>query len=211
MPNLLPVLRGRRSWFEGTIWCVSVLRAIKRKVSPRFTLLSARKAINLKWFHMCALWKDPCVNLLGPVLRTKTAELQESGWGMTSDPEGGGGGDEKTFFSVTFYNFQKLGGGGVGGWRLSQPLPLRGAWRRLQNSPLLRQKSENRGFWASFDARSWNGRTRRAMGREARGKRKWGDIRLSLHFLFPLAARLLPRPVLPFNDRASKLAQKPRF
>ena len=31
------------------------------------------------------------------------------------------------------------------------------------------------------------------------------------HFLFSLAAQLLPRPVLPFHDCASKLTQKPRF
>ena len=47
----------------------------------------------------------------------------------------------------------------------------------LQNSPFLRQKSENRGFWASFDARSWNGRTGREGSRAARGKRKWGERR----------------------------------
>ena len=52
----------------------------------------------------------------------------------------------------------------------------RGTVSRLQNSPFLRQKSENRFFP-----------------------------------LFRLAARLLPRPVLPFHDRASKPAQKPRF
>ena len=39
----------------------------------------------------------------------------------------------------------------------------------LQNSPFLRQKSENRGFWASFDARSWNGRTGR--GEKGNGER----------------------------------------
>ena len=40
------------------------------------------------------------------------------------------------------------------------------------------------------------------------------SLSLSPHLLFPgpLAARLLPRPVLPFHDRASKFAQnKPRF
>ena len=40
------------------------------------------------------------------------------------------------------------------------------------------------------------------------------SLSLSPHFLFPgpLAARLLPRPVLPFHDRVSKFAQnKPHF
>ena len=69
-------------------------------------------------------------------------------------------------------------------------------WNRLQNSPFLRQKSENRGFWSSFGARSWNGRTGRGRSRAPS---------LSPHFLFPLLARLLPRPVLPFHDRAPKL------
>ena len=31
-----------------------------------------------------------------------------------------------------------------------------------------------------------------------------GERGLSPNFLFPLAARILPRPVLPFHDRASK-------
>ena len=39
------------------------------------------------------------------------------------------------------------------------------------------------------------------------GKRKWGER----YFLFPLAARLLPRTVLPFHDRAPKFAQKSYF
>ena len=42
-------------------------------------------------------------------------------------------------------------------------------------------------------------------GERAEGK----DFRFSPHFFFLLAARLLPRPVLPY--RAPKLAQKPRF
>ena len=36
---------------------------------------------------------------------------------------------------------------------------------RLQNGPFLRQKSENRGFWASFGTRSWSGRTGRGRSR----------------------------------------------
>ena len=91
---------------------------------------------------------------------------------------------------------------------------------RLQNSPFLRQKFEKRGFWASFDARSWTGRTGEEgvtrPGEKGNGERGCTEatvpsFRLSPHFLFPLTARLLPRFVLAFYDRASKLAQKPRF
>ena len=39
---------------------------------------------------------------------------------------------------------------------------------RLQNSPFYRQKSGNRGFWSSFGARSWNGRTGQGRSRAAR-------------------------------------------
>ena len=45
---------------------------------------------------------------------------------------------------------------------------------RLQNSPFLRQKSENRDFWASFDVRSRNGRTGRGRSRAARGNGERG-------------------------------------